>query len=139
MLIVLIHTAISPTSELATLLQTQVSLISSKSLLETPVDACGRLLELANTTGLTQATSTISKSTTSTPKTTSSGKKVGRPKGSTAAAKAAGGTGGTKRKIQEDFVPRKSTRTRAAAAVTQEEKAAIIEVSRIGYTLLDQG
>ncbi|GAA6011581.1 hypothetical protein JCM11491_004695 [Sporobolomyces phaffii] len=80
--------------------------------------------ELANTTGLTEAASTISKSSAAPVKTTASGKKVGRPKGSTAASKAALAS---KRKIQEDFVPRKSTRTRAAAAVTQEEKAAIIE------------
>ncbi|GAA5947421.1 hypothetical protein JCM3765_001671 [Sporobolomyces pararoseus] len=89
--------------------------------------------ELANSTGLTQATSSISKtnSTTGSTRVTSSGKKVGRPKGSTAAnkaANAAGASGSNKRKsTQEDFVPRKSTRTRAAAAVSLEEKAAIIE------------
>jgi hypothetical protein len=75
---------------------------------------------------LTEATTSISKTSSPAVKTTSSGKKVGRPKGSTTANKAAGAN---KRKLQEDFVPRKSTRTRAAAAVTQEEKEAIIEVT----------
>ncbi|GAA5904023.1 Cmr1p [Sporobolomyces salmoneus] len=79
--------------------------------------------ELANTTGLTQATSSISKgSNASTPRKTPSGKKIGRPKGS-----GTGSGGAQKRKLQEDFVPRKSTRTRAAAATTLEEKALIHE------------
>ncbi|GAA5983166.1 hypothetical protein JCM5350_007905 [Sporobolomyces pararoseus] len=86
--------------------------------------------ELANSTGLTQATNSISKTNSSTggsTRVTSSGKKVGRPKGSTAANKTSSASS-SKRKIgEEDFVPRKSTRTRAAAAVSQEEKQAIIE------------
>ncbi|GAA5931603.1 Cmr1p [Sporobolomyces koalae] len=78
--------------------------------------------ELANDTGLTEATTTITKARP-TPRTTSTGKKIGRPKGSTATAS----ENAKKRKIEEEFIPRKSTRSRAAKATNQEERDAIIE------------
>lgn len=79
------------------------------------------LIELADSTGLTEARTTIAKAAP-----TPSGKKVGRPKGSTAAA------GAKKRKAPDtDGIvgERRSTRSRVVKEPDPEKKADIIAVS----------